>query len=167
MLVFENHTKAAASSLQYSRIIQIICHHLKKLFPFEPLIDDSCILHEYIRTLLFFSKRSISQCFFALILLDRIEERHHALPLVLGCDLKLYSTALILSNKVTNDFALDSKSWETYTGFQAEELASCEWMMLEILDYGLGISEDEYWNRVCKFEKDFEFYSLSINMKKY
>lgn len=95
----------------------------------------------------------------ALKYIHRLRLNHpHARPSH-GCEYRLFSVALILSNKYLEDKTFSNKTWSSLTRIQVHEINVMEREFLNILDYHLDIPDDEFITWIEYVEHLFQLYS--------
>lgn len=95
----------------------------------------------------------------ALKYIHRLRLNHpHARPSH-GCEYRLFSVALILSNKYLEDKTFSNKTWSSLTRIQVHEINVMEREFLNILDYHLDIPDDEFIAWIEYVEHLFQIYS--------
>jgi len=130
-------------------------------------------LKEFILTLVYSSDTQFSTLIGALVYLRRLKARLGPAAKGQQCvNYRIFLASLILASKYLNDITLLNKHWAKCSivrtrsfsfGFSLAEINQMEREMLSILDWDLGITDDDiYWELRYFSEHNFLFSDLKV-----
>ncbi|KAI9340152.1 hypothetical protein DFJ73DRAFT_559312 [Zopfochytrium polystomum] len=101
-------------------------------------------LADYVRLLVACEAMSMQTVLYALILIRRLRQTNSCEPIREGSELQLFSTALLLAQKLLDDDRTDNAAWIPFCGLKLEDINAMEKEFLTKVKWDLVVTRDEY-----------------------
>ncbi|KAI9204483.1 uncharacterized protein BJ171DRAFT_505927 [Polychytrium aggregatum] len=145
------------SSPKFSYFITNVLFQVLYSEPHQPVTqfdpESFQMAHRLIHTLLqkVSHTMTVSIVLASIILLERVAHAK-VFQLSKGSEYLMFVVALIIANKLQDDYAWTNKSWTSLSGIQATKLSLRERQFLKVLHYDLSVNQARYdcWERYFK-----------------
>ena len=130
---------------------------------FHALSVPEITVADYMARITKYAKYSRGVLVAAMIYLQRLVEAHPEVPVISRTIHRLVITAILVSAKMTDDFSFSNSSYAQIGGVSTKELARLEVCFLNMLDYKLFISTEEYQTASVAFKEVSECCDEDVN----
>ncbi|KAJ3116382.1 hypothetical protein HDU96_009740 [Phlyctochytrium bullatum] len=120
--------------------------------PFRPDSPNQRRLLEYVRRLLRCSSITTQAIVLALLFIARLRELNLRDPIREGAECDLFSTALLLAQKVLDDDRVDNVAWVDYAGVPLQTMNGMEREFLAKIRWQVFVSQAEYHEFIRKLK---------------
>ena len=115
-------------------------------------MDNLHPLYKYINRVISNSQSTVATVAVALFFVNKLRVLNPDLGLGKNCEAKVFTVALMLASKVSDDVTYNGKTWSRITNFSPSQLCSMEIEFLYAVKHDLHISKRELneWNFTIK-----------------